>query len=69
MHNSNCFRCHTKLQGVSSIFIPCDYCSQSFFPPFQDLTTAWGGSQARALIGTVATSLHHSHSSALSLTY
>ena len=30
---------------------------------------AYGGSQARGLIGTIAASLHHSHSNARSLTH
>ena len=36
---------------------------------FRAAPVAYGGSQARGLIGAIAASLHHSHSSARSLTH
>ena len=55
-----------KRQGVGHLF-----CFFPFFVfcLFRATPTAYGGSQARGLIGAVATGLHHSHSNAGSLTH
>ena len=57
------FRC--IFEGLSSvcIFSPFFF---FFFCPFRATPTAYGASQAKGLMGSVAASLHHSHSGARS---
>ena len=43
---------------AQEFFFVCVY----LFCPFRAIPTAYGGSQARGLIGAVVTGLHHSHS-------
>ena len=62
-HNGN-----SKILELLSQFVSLFYFIYFFvFLPFLGpLPTAYGGSQARGLIGAVATGLHHSHSNAIS---
>ena len=45
------------------------FCFVFVFLLFRAIPTAYGGSQARALIGTTAAGVHHSHSDARSEPY
>ena len=60
-----------KVQAVKvESIIDTTGCGDSYHAGLVGATpTAYGGSQARGLIGAVATSLHHSHSNARSFTH
>ena len=52
-------------KNVKYVIIKCFF----VFRPFRAAPAAYGGSQARGLIGAVAPGLRHSHSNARSKTY
>ena len=59
-------RYYSKEYFIFILFYVCMYVCMYLFCPFKATPAAYGGSQARGLIGAVVTGLHHSHSNSRS---